>query len=375
MEAAQLKNGITELKARVDNIGTGFDLAGKRAELEHFQEKMTGPGFWDNKEAAQGVVSRLSALKAIIEPAEELCRETQDLEDLFELAVESDPDELIQLEKDLTSLTKRCEQIELTGLLSRPNDTKNCFFSIHAGAGGTESCDWVSMLLRMYTRYFDKNKYQYSELDITPGEEAGIRSITLRVSGPFAYGKLSCETGVHRLVRISPFDANKRRHTSFAAVDCLPEFEEDIDIELKEEDLKIDFYRASGAGGQHVNKTSSAVRILHKPTGIVVQCQNERSQHKNKASSLKVLKARLYMLEQKKRDAEIAKQYGQKGEIAWGYQIRSYVLQPYQLVKDHRTDYQTGNVDSVLNGEIEEFIDAYLHERAKDRKNETDNKG
>jgi peptide chain release factor 2 len=340
-------------------------LAGKKTELAQLQERMSNAGFWGNQEAAQGVVSRLSALKAVVEPVEELVRETQDLAELFELAFESAPDELAQLANDLAALVKRCEKIELTGLLSGPNDTKNCFFSIHAGAGGTESCDWVSMLLRMYTRYFERNKYQYGELDITPGEEAGIRSITLRVSGPFAYGKLSCEVGVHRLVRISPFDANKRRHTSFAAVDCLPEFEEDIDIEIKEEDLKIDFYRAGGAGGQHVNKTSSAVRILHKPTGIVVQCQNERSQHKNRASAMKVLKARLYMLEQQKRDAEIAKQYGAKGEIAWGNQIRSYVLQPYQLVKDHRTDFQTGKVDAVLDGEIEDFIEAYLHHRAK----------
>jgi len=337
-------------------------------------EKMSQPGFWDNQEAAQGVVSRLSALKAIVEPAEKLVRDAGDLMELFEMAVETEPDELSHLEIDLAELTKRCEQIELTGLLSGPNDTKNCFFSIHAGAGGTESCDWVNMLLRMYTRYFERNKYAYSELDITPGEEAGIRSITLRVSGLFAFGKLSCETGVHRLVRISPFDSNKRRHTTFAAVDCLPEFDEDVPIEIKEDDLKMDFYRAGGAGGQHVNKTSSAVRLLHIPTGIVVQCQNERSQHKNKASAMKVLKARLYMLEQQKRDAEIAKQYGQKGEIAWGNQIRSYVLQPYQLVKDHRTDHQTGNVDAVLDGDIEDFIEAYLHYRAKERKNEKDDR-
>ncbi len=340
-------------------------MENKKAELAQLQDRMSSPGFWDNQEAAQGVVSRLSALKSIVEPAEEITREVQDLAELFELAVESDPDELSQLENDLAVLVNRCEKIELTGLLSGPNDTKNCFFSIHAGAGGTESCDWVSMLLRMYARYFDRNKYQYSELDITPGEEAGIRSITLRVSGPFAYGKLSCEVGVHRLVRISPFDANKRRHTSFAAVDCIPEFDDDINVEINEEDLKIDFYRAGGAGGQHVNKTSSAVRILHKPTGIVVQCQNERSQHKNRASAMKVLKARLYMLEQQKRDAELAKQYGAKGEIAWGNQIRSYVLQPYQMVKDHRTDFQTGNVDAVLDGQIDDFIEAYLRHRAK----------
>jgi peptide chain release factor 2 len=326
---------------------------------------MANPGFWDNQEIAQGVVSRISVLKAIIEPAEELIREAKDLSELFELAVETEPEALNHLEEDLAKLIKRCEQMELAGLLSGPNDSKNCFFSIHAGAGGTESCDWVSMLLRMYTRYFDRNNYKYTELDITPGEEAGIRSITLRVSGPFAYGKMSCETGVHRLVRISPFDANKRRHTSFAAVDCLPEFEEDVDIEINEDDLKIDFYRAGGAGGQHVNKTSSAVRILHKPTGIVVQCQNERSQHKNRAFAMKVLKGRLYMLEQQKRDAEVAKLYGAKGEIAWGNQIRSYVLQPYQLVKDHRTDFETGKVDAVLDGEIEEFIEADLRHRAK----------
>ncbi len=327
---------------------------------------MSKPGFWDNSDTAQSVVSQLSALKSVIEPVEELLREVEDIRELFELAMsESDKEELSQLEGHLSVLEKKCEQVELTGLLSRPEDMKNCFFSIHAGAGGTESCDWVNMLLRMYTRYFETHKYKFQELDITPGEEAGIRSITLQVSGPFAFGKLSCETGVHRLVRISPFDANKRRHTSFAAVDCIPEFDDDIDIEIDEDDIRIDFYRASGAGGQHVNKTSSAVRITHEPTGVVVQCQNERSQHKNRAQAMKMLKAKLYMLEQQKRDAEIAKLYGQKGEIAWGNQIRSYVLQPYQMVKDHRTDFQRGNVEAVLDGDIEGFIESYLRHRAK----------
>ncbi len=327
---------------------------------------MAGVGFWDNPDTAQSVVSQLSALKSVIEPVEETQREVEDLRELFELATaESDKDELIQLEDDLANLVKKCEQIELAGLLSRPEDMKNCFFSIHAGAGGTESCDWANMLLRMYSRYFEKNKYKFRELDITPGEEAGIRSITLRVSGPFAYGKLSCETGVHRLVRISPFDSQKRRHTSFAAVDCVPEFDDDIDVEIDEEDLRIDFYRASGAGGQHVNKVSSAVRITHEPTGIVVQCQNERSQHKNRAQAMKVLKAKLYVLEQQKRDAELAKLYSEKGEIAWGNQIRSYVLQPYRMVKDHRTNFQTGNVDAVLDGELDGFIESHLRHRAK----------
>jgi len=326
---------------------------------------MSRAGFWDNPEAAQAVISQLSALKGIVEPAEELHREVKDLNELSQLVSQSDQAELGQLEDDFNALVRRCEQIELTGLLSRPEDSKNCFFSIHAGAGGTESCDWASMLLRMYTRYFDSHKYKYRELDITPGEEAGIRSITLRVGGPYAFGKLSCEIGVHRLVRISPFDSQSRRHTSFAAVDCLPEFDEDTDIEIKEDDLRFDFYRAGGAGGQHVNKTSSAVRIIHEPTGIVVQCQNERSQHKNRAEAMKMLKARLYMLEQQKRDAELAKLYSEKGEIAWGNQIRSYVLQPYQMVKDHRTDFQTGNVDAVLDGDLDGFIESYLRHRAK----------
>ena len=329
---------------------------------------MSKPGFWDQPEAAQGVVTQLSALKALVEPVEELQREVKDLAELYEMATEEDDaEELVQLEEDFDRLERRCQQVELQGLLSRPEDMRNCFFGIHAGAGGTESCDWANMLLRMYTRYFEEHKFKYEELDVVPGEEAGIRSITLRVLGPFAFGKLSCEMGVHRLVRISPFDSQSRRHTSFAAVDVMPEFEDDIDIEMNEDDLRIDFYRASGAGGQHVNKVSSAVRITHIPTGVVVQCQNERSQHKNRAQAMKVLKSRLYMMERQKRDDEMNKLYGDKGEIAWGNQIRSYVLQPYQMVKDHRTNHQTGNVEAVLDGDLDAFIEAYLRHRAKTR--------
>ena len=325
-------------------------------------------GFWDNPDRAQSVVSQLSSLKAVVEPVEEATSAAADLAELFDMAAaESDQETLEELENDLCALEKRCQEIELAGLLCGPNDMRNCFFSIHAGAGGTESCDWANMLLRMYSRYFERKKYKVRELDVTPGEEVGVRSVTLRVSGPFAFGKLSCETGVHRLVRISPFDSQNRRHTSFAAVDCVPEFDEGIDIEINEEDLRIDFYRASGPGGQHVNKVSSAVRITHEPTGIVVQCQNERSQHKNKAAALEVLKGRLYVLEQQKRDAELAKLYSDKGQIAWGNQIRSYVLQPYQMVKDHRTAFQTGNVDAVLDGDLDGFIESYLRYRAKNR--------
>ena len=327
---------------------------------------MSAEGFWDNPEAAQATVSKLSAVKSVVEPAKALLRNVNDAAELFEMAqAESDAETFEVIEADLANLQKQCQQIELSGLLCKPDDMRNCFFSIHAGAGGTESCDWANMLLRMYTRYFEDAKYKFEELDITPGEEVGIRSVTLRVSGPFAFGKLSCETGVHRLVRISPFDSQKRRHTSFAAVDCIPEFDDNVDIEINDEDIRIDFYRASGAGGQHVNKVSSAVRITHEPTGIVVQCQNDRSQHKNKAQATKMLKARIYMLEQQKRDDQIAKLYSNKGEIAWGNQIRSYVMQPYQMVKDHRTDFQTGNVAAVLGGEIDGFIESYLRYRAK----------
>ena len=348
--------------------GTGFDLSNKKSQLAKLEQKMAKTGFWDKPETAQPIVSQLSTLKSVVEPVEEALREVKDLTELLELAAdESDKDMLAQLEEDLNELAKKCEQIELAGLLSGPNDMKNCFFSIHAGAGGTESCDWVNMLLRMYCRYLERERYKFQQLDIVPGEEAGIRSVTLRVRGPFAYGKLSCETGVHRLVRISPFDSQKRRHTSFAAVDCIPEFDDDADIEINEDDLQIDFYRASGPGGQNVNKISSAVRITHAPTGVVVQCQNERSQHKNRAQAMKMLKARLRMLEQQKRDAELAKLYSSKGEIAWGNQIRSYVMQPYQMVKDHRTAFQTGNVEAVMNGELDGFIESYLRHRAKDK--------
>jgi len=312
------------------------------------------------------VVAKLSLLKSLVNPIEQICNESQDLWELFELASEeADEDTLLSIEEDLATLLVLCEKIELQGLLSGPQDMRNCFFSIHAGAGGTESCDWANMLLRMYSRFFEANKFRVEELDITPGEEAGIRSISLRIVGPFAFGKLSCEVGVHRLVRISPFDSQNRRHTSFVAVDCIPEFEDDIDIEIDEDDLRFDFYRASGAGGQHVNKTSSAVRITHQPTGIVVQCQSQRSQHKNRSQAMKVLKARLYVLEQKKRDDQVAQLYGEKGDIAWGNQIRSYVMQPYQMVKDHRTNHQTGNVQAVMDGDINNFIESYLRLRAK----------
>ena len=329
---------------------------------------MAAPGFWNDPEAAQKAVRGLKGLKAVVDPAREILRGLEDVHLLVDLAArEKDQATFDQLLKDLGRVGGQLGHLEFMALFWRPDDPKNGYFSIHAGAGGTESCDWVSMLLRMYTRYIEKSGWTAAVLDSVEGEEAGIRSVTLRVVGPYAFGYLSAEVGVHRLVRISPFDAAARRHTSFASVDCLPEMEDAGEVVVDEEDLKIDFFRAGGAGGQHVNKTSSAVRLTHLPTGIVVQCQNERSQHQNRAIAMEMLRAKLKRFQEAERDKEIAKLYGQKGEIAWGNQIRSYVLQPYTLVKDHRTGHETAKVEDVLDGDIEAFIDAELHRRAAAR--------
>jgi len=325
-------------------------------------------GFWDDAERARKVVSELRGLKALVDPVEQLLARADDLRVLYELAVEeSDEPTLDEAVAEAERVAKALDHLELMTFLSGPNDAKNCYFSIQAGAGGTESCDWAEMLLRMYLRYFERNDYGVQELSRKDGEEAGVQSVSLLVSGGYAYGYLSCETGVHRLVRISPFDAQSRRHTSFASVDVLPEAE-DIEIEIDwATDVREEQFRAGGAGGQHVNKTSSAIRLTHESTGIVVQCQNERSQHQNRATARKMLQSRLHRLEEQKRDAELAKLYGEKGEIAWGNQIRSYVLQPYQMVKDHRTAHETGNTQAVLDGDLQPFIEAELRRRASAR--------
>ena len=324
---------------------------------------MQQQGFWDNPEKAAAVVAELKGLKALIDPVEQAYERAEELAVLHGLAEsENDPETLSEVDEGLSELSEQTDRLELIILLGSPNDKGNCYFSIHAGAGGTESCDWAQMLLRMYLRYFEQAGFSVEEMDRTDGEEAGIRSISLLVKGAYAYGYLSCELGVHRLVRISPFDSQHRRHTSFASADVLPEVE-DVSIEVREEDIEMSFDRASGPGGQHVNKTSTAVRILHKPSGIVVRCQNERSQYKNRSEAMKMLKAKLYRLEEQKRDAELAKLYGEKGEIAWGNQIRSYFLQPYQLVKDHRTGHEQTDPAAVLDGKIDGFIAAYLRHR------------
>jgi peptide chain release factor 2 len=336
--------------------------------MSQLEAAMSAPNFWTSSEAAQPVITELKALRAVVAPAEELARRLEDLVALHELAVEDgSADALAEAAAEAQKVAAELETLELRTLLSGQHDPRNCYFSIHAGAGGTESCDWAAMLLRMYLRYFEQAGYEAAEVDRVAGEEAGLRSISLHVAGPYAYGYLSAERGVHRLVRISPFDAQNRRHTSFASVDVLPELDEvEVDIDW-DKDVREDTFRASGAGGQHVNKTSSAIRLTHLPTGLVVQCQNERSQHKNRAEAHKMLAAKLYQHEQARRDAELAKMYGQKGEIAFGYQIRSYVLYPYQLVRDERTDLKTSQTDKVLDGDLQPFIEAALRHRAAER--------
>jgi peptide chain release factor 2 len=324
---------------------------------------MSKPGFWDNQEQAMATVSELKAIKSLIDPWGEEDGALSDLSLLLEVAEEEgDEDARAELETELDDLAKRVDGLEFKATMADPHDALNCYLSIHAGAGGTDACDWAEMLLRLYSRYAERQEFDVELIDRMASEEAGIRKATLLVKGPFAAGYLRAEMGVHRLVRLSPFDAAHRRQTSFASVDVVPEVGE-AEIEVNEADLKIDTYRAGGAGGQHVNVTDSAVRITHLPSGVVVQCQNERSQHKNKKQAMNLLKAKLFQLrEQEKRD-ELKKMYGEKGEIAWGYQIRSYVLHPYKQVKDLRTGLETSNVDSVLDGEIDDFIEAYLRSR------------
>jgi peptide chain release factor 2 len=321
---------------------------------------MSRPGFWDVQERAQKLVSERSAISSQIDPVSELDSKISDAQELLELSQsDEDPGSLEELAHEAAGLEHQLEDVELRATLSGPNDAKDAFLRVHAGAGGTDSCDWAQMLLRMYSRYLERRGFKATVVDILHNEEAGIRSATVRVQGAYAYGWLKSETGVHRLVRISPFDANHRRHTSFASADVMPEVE-DVDVEVLEKDLKIDVFRAGGKGGQHVNVTDSAVRITHVPTGVVVSCQNERSQHQNRAMAMKVLKSKLKRLQDLEREKELARMYSEKGEIAWGNQIRSYTLQPFQLVKDHRTNVEVGNVNAVLDGEIEPFVEAYL---------------
>jgi peptide chain release factor 2 len=327
---------------------------------------MSSAGFWDDTENSTRVVKELRDLKSIIEPWEMASKKYQELQELTDILKPDDKEMISDLTKNLQVLLGEVDRLEFRTLLGGELDKNNAILSINAGAGGTESCDWVGMLLRMYTRFAESHGYNVKTLDTLFGEEAGIKNVTILIEGEYAYGYLKAERGVHRLVRISPFDANKRRHTSFASVDVIPEVKEDIDIKLNDKDLRIEVYRSKGAGGQSVNTTDSAVRITHIPTALVAQCQNERSQYQNKQTALKVLKARLHELEREKKEKELLKRYGQeKKKIEWGSQIRSYVMHPYNMVKDHRTDYQTGDVHKVMDGGIDEFIEAYLKSRVR----------
>lgn len=338
-----------------------FDVAGKRVEAERLETESTAADFWNDTQNAQAHLKRLNALKRVFVPWGQLETEAVDALEMAELLkAEGDESMIGELETQSTDLARRVDELEFQSMLSDEVDVSNCYLYIHPGAGGTESCDWASMLLRMYTRWAERHNFTVKLIDIQPGDEAGIARATILVEGEYAYGFLKAESGVHRLVRISPFDSNKRRHTSFASVYAYPDIDDSIQVDIDENDLRIDTFRSGGRGGQHVNTTDSAVRITHIPTKIVVSCQNERSQHKNKASGMKVLRARLYQFYREQKDAEQAAKEGEKKDISWGSQIRSYVFQPYQLVKDLRTDVQTSSIDTVMDGEIDSFIEAYL---------------
>ncbi len=355
----QIKEKAKAFREKLFQLRDFFNLTEKSARMEVLQEKLNASDFWNSQEAANKVLSELKYLKSVVEPFESLLQKVDDFDELADICSE-DADSLAEVYRDLCALEPELTDLETRSFLGGKFDKNNVILSINAGAGGTESCDWASMLLRMYTRFADLNKFKVRMVDELHGEEAGIKNVTLNIEGEMAYGLLKSEKGVHRLVRISPFDSNKRRHTSFASVDVIPEVDEDAEIEVDLDDLRIDIFRSSGPGGQSVNTTDSAVRITHLPSGIVAQCQNERSQLQNKTMAMKILKARLYEKRRQEQEAVLAKEYGQKQRIEWGSQIRSYVMHPYSMVKDHRTDVETGNVQKIMDGDITMFIEAFL---------------
>ncbi len=364
MENIEIKEYVRQIegiKEAMEELLKTLKIDDLEEELERLNGELQSEALWKDQEKFTEVNQRVSSLRKKIEPWKQLQQETGEALELIELAAEEDDhDILMEVANNIDSFKKRFEELETRELLSGEDDTNDAYITIHPGAGGTESQDWASMLLRMYTRWAEKSGFKIEMIDYSAGDEAGIKGATVLIKGDFAFGFLKGESGIHRLVRISPFDSNKRRHTSFASVEIMPDVNDDIEIEINENDLKIDTYRASGAGGQHVNKTDSAVRITHIPTGVVVQCQNERSQHKNKSSAMKVLKARLYEIQRQEQEEKKQDLAGDKKDIAWGNQIRSYVFQPYTMVKDHRTGEETGSVDYVFDGEINRFIYAYL---------------
>jgi peptide chain release factor 2 len=353
-------NTLVNLKKEVDALLLQLNIEGKEAQAQKLEAQSGESGFWNNPDAAQKTMQEIAKIRAVIEPWQKLSAR---INDALELARLNDASLEAEINEEVQSLSALVEKMSLQALLSGAYDNDNAILAIHAGAGGTDSQDWAQMLERMYLRWAEQNGYKVEIIERMEGEEAGIKSVTMSIKGPYAYGYLRSEAGVHRLVRLSPFDAASRRHTSFVKVELWPDIQGQIDIEINERDLRIDTYRAGGAGGQHVQKNDTAVRMTHIPTGIVVQCQNERSQAQNRERALQILKARLFELERQKKEAQLAELKGDNVNAEWGNQIRSYVLHPYQLVKDHRTNYEVGNTGAVLDGRLNEFMEAYLRAR------------
>ncbi|MDJ0722940.1 MAG: peptide chain release factor 2 [Desulfobacterales bacterium] len=367
--ASELKQTLQDVHHRLDQIKEYLDLPALERRLQELESIIAGPGFWDTPEKTKPLLKERTAIAAKLDCYKGLQQDIEDSDMLLEMALEeSDNDTLADIESQLRDIDARIEKFSLSLMLDGDNDANNAIVSINAGAGGTEAQDWAEMLFRMYLRWVERHGYKSDIIDFQPGDEAGIKSVTFTAEGENAFGYLKSERGVHRLVRISPFNASGKRHTSFASVFVYPELDQEISIDVEEKDLRVDVFRASGAGGQHVNKTSSAVRITHLPSGIVVQCQQEKSQHRNRDLAMKVLKSRLYEQEMQKQEAEMQKVHDSKDDIAWGSQIRSYVMHPYQMVKDHRINLDVGNVSDVLDGGIDPFIDGWLLSQRKERR-------
>lgn len=360
-----LKPEITALQGRLAEMEKALDVVHKEDKIAELEYKMGEPTFWDNPEEAQKINQELNDVKISVDKYKALVVKFDDVQVMWELGME-DKDESVEadVKADMAAIDKALEELQLEVLLSGKYDANNAILTLHAGAGGTEAQDWTSMLLRMYGRYAERHGFTVETADLLPGDEAGVKSATLFIKGHNAYGFLKSEKGVHRLVRISPFDSAARRHTSFCACDIMPELDDTVEVEINMDEVRVDTYRASGAGGQHINKTSSAVRMTHEPTGIVVQCQNERSQIQNREQCLKMLRAKLFELEEEKKEKEIAALEGDQQKIEWGSQIRSYVFHPYNMVKDHRTSAETGNTQAVMDGDLDMFIEAFLRAKA-----------
>ncbi len=361
----ELKPRLSELSEKLDQMEASLEVSRKEEKIAELEYKMGEPTFWDDAEAAQKINQELADLKGSVDKYKALREKYDDAATLLEMGLEEKDESMeADVKAELDAIADGLEALQLEVLLSAPYDANNAILTLHAGAGGTEAQDWTQMLLRMYGRWAERHGFAVETADLLPGDEAGVKSATLFIKGHNAYGFLKSEKGIHRLVRISPFDAQARRHTSFSACDIMPEIDDNVDVNINMSDIRVDTYRASGAGGQHINKTSSAVRMTHEPTGIVVQCQNERSQLQNREQCLKMLRAKLFELEMEKKEAELAKLEGDQQKIEWGSQIRSYVFQPYTMVKDHRTGCETGNVQAVMDGELDPFIRAYLSAKA-----------